>query len=50
MGGNDMDTYLIGILGLAVTVIALFFVVKLYDRWRDRKSDHGQGELFHRDR
>jgi hypothetical protein len=52
MEGDDLDSYLIGILGLAVTAIALYFGIELYDRWRDRnrKSDHAQQKLFHRDR
>ena len=45
-----MDGYMIGVLALGFTAVALFFVVKLYDRFRDRKSDHARQELFHRDR
>ena len=45
-----MDDYMIGVLALGFTAVALFFVVKLYDRWRDRDGDDGQQELFHRDR
>ena len=49
-----MDEYMIGILALGFTAVALFLGVKLYDRWRDRrrdrKSDHVKQELFHRDR
>ncbi len=45
-----MDEYMIGILALGFTAVALFFVVKLYDRFRARKSDHVKQELFHRDR
>ena len=43
-----MDDYMIGVLALGFTAVALFFVVKLYDRRRDRND--GQQELFHRDR
>ena len=45
-----MDDYMIGVLALCFTAVALFFVVKLYDRRRDRDGDDGQQELFHRDR
>jgi len=45
-----MDGYLIGVLALAITAVALFFGVKLYDRLRNREGDDGQEELFHRGR